>query len=231
MGRLVKGWFSHTLVAVGLLTLGLLHVTAVWAQEVVVVDFVQVKDTVPQGWELHEHEGKADLALVPDGVSQVLKLRSRLSSFSLNTELQIDLKKTPYLEWQWKVTEVPQGGDFRKRATDDQAAQLYVVFYWGVFKKQAIAYIWDSTAPVGTMAKAPSPLLYPFLKINAVVVRSGEEERGEWITETRNVLDDYKKLFGSEPQKVKGIRIQINSQHTKSQAEAYWRSVRFKAHP
>ncbi len=85
----------------------------------VVVDFVQVKDTVPQGWELHEHEGKADLALVLDGVSQVLKLRSRLSSFSLNTELQIDLKKTPYHEWQWKVTEVPQGGDFRKRATDD----------------------------------------------------------------------------------------------------------------
>ncbi len=64
-----------------------------------------------------------------------------------------------------------------------------------------------------------------------MVVRSGEEEKGEWITETRNVLEDYKKLFGSEPQKVKGIRIQINSQHTKSQAEAYWRSVRFKARP
>jgi hypothetical protein len=42
MGRLVKGWFSHALVAIGLLTLGLLHVTAVWAQGVVVVDFVQV---------------------------------------------------------------------------------------------------------------------------------------------------------------------------------------------
>ncbi|MCZ6478985.1 MAG: DUF3047 domain-containing protein [candidate division NC10 bacterium] len=216
-------------VAIGLLTLGLLHVTAVWAQEVVVVDFVQVKDTVPQGWELHEHEGKADLALVPDGVSQVLKLRSRLSSFSLNKELGIDLTKTPYLEWQWKVTELPKGGDFRKSATDDQAAQLYVVFYWGVFKKQAIAYIWDSTAPVGTTAKVSPPV--PLVTIYAVVVRSGDKKLGKWVTETRNVVEDYKKLFGSKVKEVQAIRIQINSQHTKSEAESYWRFVRFKAHP
>lgn len=231
MSELSRGWLSRTRVGVGLLSLGLLLVAAVGAQEVVVVDFVQVKNEIPEGWELNEHEGKADLALVPDGVSQVLKLRSEVSSFSLNKEVEIDLKKTPYLEWQWKVTEVPQGGDFRRRATDDQAAQLYVVFSWGVFKQQAIAYIWDSSAPVGTMSKAPSPVLYPFLDINAVVVRSGEAEKGAWITETRNVVEDYKKLFGSEPTRVKGIRIQINSQHTKSQAEAYWRSVRFKAHP
>ena len=226
-----KGCLRRTWFTVGLLALGLLPVTAVWAQEIVVVDFVQAKDTVPQGWELSEHEGKADLALVPDGVSQVLKLRTKLSSFSLNKDIEIDLKKTPYLEWRWKVTELPKRGDFRERATDDQAAQLYVVFYWGTFKKQAIAYIWDSTAPVGTMAKAPSPPLYPFLTINAVVVRSGEADKGKWITETRNVVEDYKKLFGSEPEKVVGIRIQINSQYTKSQAEAYWRSVKFKAHP
>lgn len=231
MREVARTWVSRTRIAVGLLSLGFFLVAVARAQEVVVVDFVRVKDEVPQGWELDEHKGKADLALVHDGVGQALKLRSEVSSFSLNKEVEIDLKKTPYLEWQWKITEVPEGGDFRKRATDDQAAQLVVVFSWGVFKKQAIAYIWDSTAPAGTMSKAPSPPLYPFLKINAVVVRSGEDKKGQWITETRNVVEDYKKLFESEPENVKGIRIQINSQHTNSQAEAYWKSVRFKAHP
>jgi hypothetical protein len=45
------------------------------------------------------------------------------------------------------------------------------------------------------------------------------------------VVEDYKKLFGNEPEKVQGIRIQINSQNTKSQAESYWRYVKFTAVP
>ena len=129
--------------------------------------------------------------------------------------------------WQWKVTELPQRGDFRQRATDDQAAQLYVVFSWEVFRKEAIAYIWDSTAPEGTTARIPSPALYPFLNLHVVVVRSGEAERGKWITETRNVAEDYRKLFAANPDKVQGVMIQINSQHTASRGESYWRSIRF----
>jgi len=48
---------------------------------------------------------------------------------------------------------------------------------------------------------------------------------------TRNVAEDYKRLFGHAPDKVVGIRLQINSQHTKSRAESYWRSLTFKAFP
>lgn len=227
----MKGCLRRTRLVAGVLTLALIHVplTAVGTQEAVVANFNQAKNPVPKGWELSEKEGKADLALVPDGGTQSLKLRSNSSSFSLNKELEIDLTKTPYLEWEWKVTELPTGGDFRKSETDDQAAQLYVILNWGTFKKEAIAYIWDTTAPVGTIEKISPPI--PFLKIHAVVVRSGDQELGKWVTETRNVVEDYKRLFGGEPENVEGIRIQINSQHTKSEAESYWKSVRFKAQP
>jgi len=217
----------------GLLILGLVFVpvTVRGAQEVVVVDFGKVNAPVPEGWKLSEKEGKAELALVNDGNGQALRLESVSSSFSLNTEVEIDLEQTPYLEWQWKITEVPKEGDFRNDDADDQAAQLFVVFKWGYLRKEAIAYIWDSTAPAGTMAEIPAPLFYPFLKITAVVVESGDAEMGKWVTVTRNVVEDYRKLFGREPEKVEGIRIQINSQHTKSRAEAYWKSVIFRAHP
>ncbi len=104
-----------------------------------------------------------------------------------------------------------------------------MVLYWGTFKKQVIAYIWDSTAPVGTTEKISPPI--PFMAVHAVVVRSGDKKLGKWVTETRNVVEDYKKLFGSKVKEVQAIRIQINSQHTKSEAESYWRSVRFKAQP
>ncbi len=219
--------------AVGVLTLGLAYGVGipVGAQEVVVVDFALADEEVPAGWKLAEKDGKADLALVDNSDGQVLKLRSESSSFSLNREVEIDLKKTPYLEWEWKVTELPKGGDFRKGATNDQAAQLLVVFSWSTLKKEIITYIWDSTAPKGTVGKDPSATYVPFLTVNAVVVESGDTEKGKWLTITRNVVEDYQKLFGGKPEEVRALRIQINSQNTKSHAESYWRSVRFKAHP
>jgi len=69
------------------------------------------------------------------------------------------------------------------------------------------------------------------LNLHVIVVRSGEGERGNWITETRNVAEDYRRLFGAAPDKVQGVMIQINSQHTESRAESYWRSIRFTPYP
>jgi hypothetical protein len=221
-----KRWGMRAALAAAVLgpALCLIPASGLGAQQVVVVDFSREKDKVPQGWELSENEGKADLGLVSDTVGQVLRLRSESSSFAIQKAVDIDLRQTPILAWQWKVAELPKGGNFFQRSTDDQAAQLVLAFSWRRF----ITYIWDSTAPAGTMADAPSP---PLRSIKAVVVRSGEASKGTWITETRNVREDYKQLFGDDVEKVVGVRIQINSQYTKSQAESLWKSVTFKAAP
>lgn len=213
------------------LNLGLIPGGALGAQEFVIVDFGHEKDGVPQGWELAEKIGKAELDIVKDGTGRVLRLRSDSSSFALQKEVDIDLNQTPFLEWQWKVTEMPKRGDFRSLPTDDQAAQLYLMFTPDLMQKEVIAYIWDSNAPEGTIAEPTLPSAYPFLSIKVVVVESGEARKGKWITETRNVIEDYRKLYGREPGKLAGIRIQINSQHTKSQSEAYWRYLKIKGHP
>lgn len=199
--------------------------------EIVVVDFTQENDGIPRGWELHEKTGKADMALVNDGQGRVLRLRSHASSFALQTEVDIDLRQTPILEWQWKVTELPTGGDFRNSALDDQAAQLFVLFSPDVLRTEVIAYIWDTTAPQGTTGEPTFPPVYPLLRIRTVVVNSGEANTGKWVTVTRNVMEDYRKLFGRKPDRISGIRIQINSQHTKSRAESYWKYMRMKAQP
>ena len=88
-------------------------------------------------------------------------------------------------------------------------------------------YIWDTTAPQGLIQDAPAPF---FMSIKAVVVRSGSAELGKWITESRNVYEDYKKLFGNsgKPPVVSGMRLQINSQHTKTSAESYFSELVFQ---
>lgn len=233
MARLVRGLLSSTgwLHGVLILTLCLVPGEVLGVQEVVIVDFGQERDGVPSGWELTEKIGKAELSLVEDGNGRVLKLRSNSSSFAIQKEVDIDLTQTPFLEWEWKVTEIPKRGDFRSLTTDDQAAQLYVVFTPDFLQKEVIAYIWDSNAPKGTISEPTFPPVYPLLRIRVVVLESGGAEKGKWVTETRNVVEDYRKLYGGEPGKIAGIRIQINSQHTKSQSEAYWRYLKAKGRP
>lgn len=179
------------------------------------------KPGVPSGWQLKEKSGKADFSVVMDGDIAAGRFRSVKSSFSLQKEVKVDLRQFPLLTWKWKVTSLPAGGDFRKSKTDDQAAQVFVAFS----KTKAIVYIWDTTAPAG-LIEDTSPV--PLMTVKVVVVRSGPAELGKWITETRNVYADYKKLFGSEPSSVNGFRLQSNSQHTGTSAESYFADVMFK---
>lgn len=200
------------------LILGGLFCHATASNDVVLVDFSTTSQTVPQGWELVVTKGTPQVHLAQEGDTQVLRLRSEEASFGLQREVTTSLHDTPILKWQWKVTELPDGGDFRQRRTDDQAAQLVVAFS----SRHFISYIWDSTAERGTTGKGWAP---PFSKLFAFVLRSGSTQLGTWITERRNLLEDYKRLFGKTPTSLRGIRIQINSQHTRSDAESSWKSI------
>jgi len=190
---------------------------------IVIADFSTwiVPKGMPPSWELKVKSGKASFDVMRDGDIPALHLKSVDSSFSLQGEVNVDVKRYPVLAWKWKVTQLPKNGDFRRSKTDDQAAQLFLAFT----KTKAIVYIWDTSAPQGLM-ESTSPV--PFMTVKVVVVRSGPAELGKWITESRNVYEDYKKLYGSEPPAVEGVRLQINSQHTGTSAESYFADVAFK---
>jgi len=201
----------------------ILVATLAWADDrLVIADFSQGVDArgIPQSWQLKEKSGKADFSVVKDGDLNVLQLRSADTSFSIQKEVKVNLKQYPVVSWKWKVTKLPKGGDFRKMKTDDQAAQLFLAFT----KTKSIVYIWDTTAPEGLMSEAIAP---PLMTIKLVVVRSGPAELGKWVTETRNVYEDYKKFYGEEPPAVKAMRLQINSQHTGTSAESYFADVMY----
>lgn len=204
------------------------------ADQVMVANFQEARKLPPPPWEVDVHEGESNITYVEDGAGQALRLRSDPhSSFAIQREVEVDLEATPYLVWEWKVTEVPERGDFTDPARDDQAAQLIVVLSKdGMLEsRKVISYVWDGGKPQGTMGDAVAGEHIPLLEVKAVVVESGAEKAGLWLTEVRNVLEDCRRLYGEEPQHVVAVRIQINSQHTDSEAEAFWRSVRFTDAP
>ena len=214
------------LVKIFLILILTFFLTPVWATErVVVADFSSGvdKNGIPLGWQLKEKSGKADFAVIKEGPIHAVQLRSVDSSFALQKVVKVNTQNYPVLSWKWKVTKLPQGADLRTRKADDQAAQLFLAFS----DAKVIVYLWDTTAPQGSMEDVPAP---PFVTIKAIVLRSGDMDAGKWITETRNAYEDYRKLFDREPPPVAGMRIQINSQHTDTAAESYFADVVFKRH-
>jgi hypothetical protein len=62
-----------------------------------------------------------------------------------------------------------------------------------------------------------------------IVLQSGDGKLRPWITEKRNVYEDFRRLFGEEPPPAKAVLIFINSQLTRSSAECDYREIFFSA--
>lgn len=184
-------------------------------------------DKLPKGWMLTVWRGKPDFRLMPDEGrgAAALRMRSDKASFSIHREVGLDLRKFPNLSWRWKVTKLPEGADARNGASDDQAAGVYVLFHKfpGFLNSRLIGYVWETSAPAGAVLKSrKNP------KVHYIVVRSGADDLDRWITEKRNVLDDYRRVFGSEPPRVGGLALMIDTDDTLSSAESYFAKVEFK---
>src|SRR5207247_8094914 len=95
-------------------------------EEVIILDNRKV-DTLLD-WDKRALSEGSRWQVVHDAGDQVIKLRSDSSSLSLEKSILVDLKQTPYLEWEWKVTILPKEGTFTAAESDAQAAQLLVTF-------------------------------------------------------------------------------------------------------
>jgi hypothetical protein len=61
-----------------------------------------------------------------------------------------------------------------------------------------------------------------------IVTQNGNQRAGEWITEKRNVYEDYKNAFGEEPTNISGVAIMTDTDNTKKSATAYFGDIAFK---
>lgn len=184
---------------------------------------------IPVGWILEKTlDSSSKIAIEGEKENHFLRMLSVGDGFGLRKDMSFNIREHPYLSWRWKVGKLPRGGDIRKRETDDQAGQIYVLFpkVPAIFNTLAVGYIWDSRAPVGLYGTSTT-----YNRMRYVVQGSGPAKLDQWISETRNVYEDYKRLFHGEPPTAGGVLLYINSQHTKSSAECSYADIFFSSHP
>ena len=187
---------------------------------------------------------KTMYSIVRDGERYVLKAESHAAASGLIRPLDLDPQVYQIVTWRWKVENVLTKGDERHKEGDDYAARLFVAFQYtperarvweraqyGVYKllygtyppERVINYIWANHLLKGE-AIASSYAARNFM----VAVESGPEHVGQWMSEERNVTEDYRRLFGQEPPRIAGVALMTDTDNTGESAVAYYDDIRLR---
>ena len=190
----------------------------------IVEDFSTLKDSsLPETWKCRGGE-MSEVYRIKSNQETCLEANASNSAVAIAKEFAYELNEYPYLKWQWRVLELPKGGDERFKETGDSAAAIYVIFE-GLLNPENIKYVWSASLPLGTTTKSPYKS-----ETKIVVLRNQHSPLGEWVTETVNVYADYERLFEGEPKRVQAIGLMSDSDNTCSKAVAHYKRIVVSAH-
>ena len=184
----------------------------------------------PSGWKIYSSMKvfKHPPSVVIDEDRRALLLKTDRETMAIGRSIHTDIATTRILVWDWKPLLLPVGGDVRELAAkrNDQVARVVVWFDASLFdERRAIAYIWDSSAPAGTIIRDRGP----HAERAFVVVRSGSSGLGAWHREMRNVYQDYRDIFRDEPTQLLAVTLESHSDDVASQSEVLFGRVQFRA--
>jgi len=230
---------------VGAALLGLLLAAAAGraAEPLRLGDFAPPTDATapPPGWEpltFPRVSRHTRYTVVLEGERWVLRAESDAAAAGLFHPLDLDPKVYRVLSWRWKVAGVLAKSDPRRKQGDDYVARVYVAYRYdpaaasrwerarfGAYRVLygryppglALNYVWESRLPVGTVLDNAYTA-----RARILVARSGAAEVGRWVTETRDIYEDFRRIVGGEPPRIVGIALMTDTDDTGERAVAYY---------
>lgn len=178
------------------------------------------------GWKEESFHGLTRYEIVSDGSRTSLRADSSASASYLIKKVNVDLLKTPVLNWSWRTDKFLDGIDERTPEGDDYPARIYIVFSRGPFfwRTRALNYVWSSSQPRGTIW--PSALTGNSMMI---AVRSRADGTGRWYEERRNIPGDYRMTFKEDASHVSAVAIMTDTDQSGQEARAWFGNVYFSA--
>lgn len=206
-------------------------------------------DGLPHGWRSYKLPRKTaptSYSVQRDGDNWFLKAASSEAASAIYRELHIDIARTPILRWRWKIDHTLKNGDETQRDGDDYAGRIYITFEYQPDKtalydkiKRAVAEkVFGVTLPGKTVnyiwankLVKDGAVFNPYTdNIVMVAVESGDRMSGQWISEERDVMADYRRFFHDEPPKATGIVIMTDTDNTREATAGYYDEISFNAH-
>jgi hypothetical protein len=204
---------------------------------------------IPAPWgpvKINDRKIPTRYDLVTDDGVVVLHARADKAASGLGQKVQVDLKETPWLSWRWKVAAPVPDADPSSASREDAPARIVMEFEGDKsklgFQDRAadnlaaklsgrplpyatLMYIFAENVPIGTVIPNPHTR-----RIQMIVVDNGAGVR-KWNALSRNIREDYRKVFGEEPQALATIGVLTDADNTGTSAEAWYGDLKLSAQP
>lgn len=177
----------------------------------------------------------------------VLRADSRASASGLIKKVNLPAHAYPWITWRWKVGNILEKGDVSKKSGDDYAARLYItfakdpddlsffertklaaikLFYGEAPPAAALAYVWGNRSAVGSMH--PNPYTH---RVQMIVVESGPAHVNQWRSVRRNIVEDFRLAFGTDPPPITAIAVMTDTDNTGEAATAWYGDITLTRRP
>lgn len=177
-------------------------------------------------WPTRAFSGETLYRVVTHDGQQVLQARSHGQASAKYLEREIDLERTPYLHWCWRVSGTHAGLDETTQAGDDYPARVYVARKTGLlpWQVQSVNYVWASNQPQGS--DWPNAFTS---RAHLLALRSGNSQVDEWVAEVRDVRADFRRLFGEGVTHIDGLALMSDGDNAGVDATAWFSHLGFSA--
>jgi hypothetical protein len=155
-----------------------------------------------QGWTAQTFADKtATRYQLRDGY---LQAECRASASGLAWRQSLRLADTPILSWRWRVHDLLEGIDERRKGGDDFLARVYVVVDggWAVWRTRSLVYVWSN----GETPATDWPSAYTG-QAHIIALRAGAAGLGEWQREQRDLAADFQRYFGMVPERIHALAL------------------------
>ena len=195
------------------------------------VPYVMRRDLAPTQYRMVERDGRRVLEAGGIGVSS-----------GLQCPMSADPLAQPWLRWQWRVDHLHSGMCVCDGDTDDAPARVVVAFDGDLSRLSTrergffdlvelltgrrlpyatLMYVWDANLPVGQVVRYERSA-----RIQYMVVESGDGHAGQWIRHERNVVDDFRAVFGEDPPgRISSVGVLSDSDDLKVPVKAWYGDI------
>jgi hypothetical protein len=182
------------------------------------------RDTV---YSLAQEDGRTVLRAAADRSASIYAMRFKSS-----------VAVPAILSWRWKTDALVPGADNREKSREDAPLRVILGFDGDVSTLPAAArgglvnahlpyavlmYVWSDRVAVESVIQSTHTS-----RIRMLVVASGTGGLGSWQAVRRNLAEDYRRAFGSEPGRMLGIAVMTDTDNTGTKAVGRYADIRFE---
>lgn len=165
-----------------------------------------------------------------EGGSLVMVQNRDSTTIGSSRGFPLSTASSPWLHFEVQVDELPTLGDLAKQKKEDAAFRIFILFDKGgglVTPPNTLGYAWASQTNAPDVVSSER-----FPNVKFISFAKGQTDIKKWMKFSRNVADDYKKVFSSnEVPKIKGIALKSDGNDTAGNCKAMLRLLEFSDKP